>query len=418
MTVWVPNDDGYADLTSHDTFVAGAPHNTFARLRREDPVHWTDYADGQGFWSITRHADITEMNRNHAVFSSARGIRMEDQTYEEYLARRTFQETDPPEHMQTRIKVARAFSKGVIDQFEAEIRSLCTEILDEALQAQEFDATRTIARQLPMRMLGRIIGTPDADLPWLVEKGDALIANTDPDFTDHVLDRMTTDEFRMMPFNSPAGAELYQYAKDLMAQKEAAGDTSGVLHLIREPSKDGSRISDEEFRNFFCLLVAAGNDTTRYSIAAGIQALAHQPGLLQQMQQGDIWETAPDEIIRWATPALYFRRTATQDYTAHGRTIRAGDKVLFWFSSANRDETVFETPFQVDLARTPNRHLSFGQGGPHVCLGMWLARLEVRVLFQELARRITAIETAGPYQFLRSNFVGGLKSLPVRVTLA
>jgi len=418
MTVWVPNDDGYADLTSHDTFVAGAPHNTFARLRREDPVHWTDYADGQGFWSITRHADITEMNRNHAVFSSARGIRMEDQTYEEYLARRTFQETDPPEHMQTRIKVARAFSKGVIDQFEAEIRSLCTEILDEALQAQEFDATRTIARQLPMRMLGRIIGTPDADLPWLVEKGDALIANTDPDFTDHVLDRMTTDEFRMMPFNSPAGAELYQYAKDLMAQKEAAGDTSGVLHLIREPSKDGSRISDEEFRNFFCLLVAAGNDTTRYSIAAGIQALAHQPRLLQQMQQGDIWETAPDEIIRWATPALYFRHTATQDYTAHGRTIRAGDKVLFWFSSANRDETVFETPFQVDLARTPNRHLSFGQGGPHVCLGMWLARLEVRVLFQELARRITAIEPAGPYQFLRSNFVGGLKSLPVRVTLA
>lgn len=418
MTVWVPNDDGYADLTSHDTFVAGAPHNTFARLRREDPVHWTDYADGQGFWSITRHADIAEMNRNFAVFSSARGIRMEDQTYEEYLARRTFQETDPPEHMQTRIKVARAFSKGVIDQFEAEIRALCTEILDEALQSHEFDATRTIARQLPMRMLGRIIGTPDADLPWLVEKGDALIANTDPDFTDHVLDRMTTDEFRMMPFNSPAGAELYQYAKELMAQKEAAGDTSGVLHLIREPGKDGSRITEEEFRNFFCLLVAAGNDTTRYSIAAGIQALAHQPGLLEQMQQGDIWETAPDEIIRWATPALYFRRTATQDVTAHGRTIREGDKVLFWFSSANRDETVFENPFQVDLARSPNRHMSFGQGGPHVCLGMWLARLEVRVLFQELARRITAIEPAGPYQFLRSNFVGGLKSLPVRVTLA
>ena len=418
MTVWVPNDDGYADLTSHDTFVAGAPHNTFARLRREDPVHWTDYADGQGFWSITRHADIAEMNRNFAVFSSARGIRMEDQTYEEYLARRTFQETDPPEHMQTRIKVARAFSKGVIDQFEAEIRTLCTEILDEALQSHEFDATRTIARQLPMRMLGRIIGTPDADLPWLVEKGDALIANTDPDFTDHVLDRMTTDEFRMMPFNSPAGAELYQYAKELMAQKESAGDTSGVLHLIREPGKDGSRITEEEFRNFFCLLVAAGNDTTRYSIAAGIQALAHQPGLLEQMQQGDIWETAPDEIIRWATPALYFRRTATQDVTAHGRTIREGDKVLFWFSSANRDETVFENPFQVDLARSPNRHMSFGQGGPHVCLGMWLARLEVRVLFQELARRITAIEPAGPYQFLRSNFVGGLKSLPVRVTLA
>jgi cytochrome P450 len=418
MTVWTPTDTGHADLTSHDAFLAGPPHNTFSRMRRDDPVSWTDYADGQGFWSITRHADITEMNRNFAVFSSARGIRMEDQTYEEYLARRTFQETDPPEHMQTRIKVAKAFSKPVIAEFENDIRELCDDILDQALQSREFDATKEIARQLPMRMLGRILGTPEEDLPWLVEKGDALIANTDPDFTDHVLDKMTTDEFRMMPFNSPAGADLYQYAKDLMARKEAAGDTSGVLHLILQPGKDGSRITEEEFRNFFCLLVAAGNDTTRYSIAAGMQAMAHQPELLGQMQTEDIWETAPDEIIRWATPALYFRRTATQDFEVHGKTIKAGDKVLYWFASANRDETVFEDPFRVDLKRTPNRHMSFGQGGPHVCLGMWLARLEVRVLFQELARRITHIEPAGEHQFLRSNFVGGIKHLPVRVTAA
>lgn len=415
MTIWTPTDDGFADLTSHDTFANGAPHNTFARLRRDDPVHWTEWDAGQGFWSITRHQDITEMNRQPQVFSSARGIRMEDQTYEEYLARRTFQETDPPEHMQTRIKVAKAFSKPVIAEFEQDIKGLCDDILDEALQRSEFDATKVIARQLPMRMLGRILGTPDADLPWLVEKGDALIANTDPDFTDHVLDKMTTDEFRMMPFNSPAGAELYQYAKELMADKAARGDTNGVLHLILEPGKDGSVISEEEFRNFFCLLVAAGNDTTRYSIAAGIQALCHQPELLGQMQAQDIWETAPDEIIRWTTPALYFRRTATQDTDIHGKTIRAGDKVLYWFISANRDETVFDDPFRVNLKRTPNKHLSFGQGGPHVCLGMWLARLEVRVLFQELSKRIKSIEPNGPQKFLRSNFVGGIKELPVRV---
>ena len=416
MTVWTPTDDGHADLSSHDTFVRGAPHNTFARLRREDPVHRTPYAQGEDFWSITRNADISEMNRNTAVFSSARGIRMEDQTYEEYLARRTFQETDPPEHMMTRIKVAKAFSKPVIAQFEEEIRLLCDEILDEALAEESFDATKSIARQLPMRMLGRILGLPDEDLPWLVEKGDALIANTDPDFTDHVLDKMTTDEFRMMPFNSPAGAELFVYAKDLMARKEAAGDTSGVLHLIQQPAKDGSVITEEEFRNFFCLLVAAGNDTTRYSIAAGIQAMCHQPELLAQMKAGgDIWETAPDEIIRWATPALYFRRTALQDYEAHGRKIREGDKVLFWWSSANRDEEVFEDPFRVDLFRTPNKHMSFGQGGPHVCLGMWLARLEVRVLFEELAKRLESIEADGEHEFLRSNFVGGIKKLPVRI---
>jgi cytochrome P450 len=314
--------------------------------------------------------------------------------------------------------VAKAFSKPVVALFEQQIRDICIDILDQTLPRGRFDATKDIARQLPMRMLGRIIGTPDEDLPWLVEKGDALIANTDPDFTTHVLDRMTTDEFRMMPFNSPAGADLYVYARDLMARKAATGDTSGVLHLMLQPGPDGSVISETEFRNFFCLVVAAGNDTTRYSIAAGIQALAHQPELLAQLQSGAVWETMADEVIRWATPAIYFRRTATRDFDLHGKTIRAGDKVLYWFASGNRDEAAFDAPFRVDFARTPNRHLSFGQGGPHVCLGMWLARLEVRVLFEELAKRIRSIEPAGQQKFLRSNFVGGIKELPVTVTMA
>ena len=223
MTIWTPSDDGFADLASHDSFASGAPYNTFARLRRDAPLHWTDWAGGKGFWSVTRHADILSLNGKHDLLSSAQGIRMEDQTHEEYLARRTFQETDPPEHMQTRIKVARAFSKAVIAAFESQIRDLCGEILDAALARDSFDATLDIARQLPMRMLGRILGLPEQDLNWLVDKGDALMANTDPDFTTHVLDRMTTAEFRMMPFNSPAGAELYLYARDLMARKAKAG---------------------------------------------------------------------------------------------------------------------------------------------------------------------------------------------------
>ncbi len=417
MTIWTPTDDGHADLTSHDTFAKGAPHNTFARLRRDDPMHWTEWGAGESFWSVTRHADILALNGQPDLLSSARGIRMEDQTYEEYLARRTFQETDAPDHMQTRIKVAKAFSKPVIAQFEPLIRDLCGPILDAALEKGTFDATREIARQLPMRMLGRIIGTPDEDLPWLVERGDALIANTDPDFTTHVLDKMTTDEFRMMPFNSPAGAELFVYAKDLMRKKAESGDTSGVLNLILQPGPDGRVMPEHEFRNFFCLLVAAGNDTTRYSIAAGIQALTHQPELIGQLQRGEVWETMADEIIRWATPAIYFRRTATRDFEFHGKEVRQGQKVLYWFLSGNRDETAFSDPFRVDLARTPNRHLAFGQGGPHVCLGMWLARLEVRVLFEELAKRIRTIEPAGEQKFLRSNFVGGIKELPIRITM-
>lgn len=417
MTIWVPEDDGFADLGSHDSFAKGAPYNTFARLRAEDPCHWSDWDQGAGYWSITRHEDIVKMIRDVETFSSARGIRMEDQTYEEYMARRTFQETDGAEHRKVRMKVARAFSPGVVAGFEGQIRALCGPILDVALEKGAFCATREIARELPMRMLGQILGTPDEDLPWLVDKGDALMANTDPDFTDHVADKMDTDAYRLMPFNSPAGAELYEYARALMEQKNARGDTDGILHLILQPDENGETISETEFRNVFCLLVAAGNDTTRYSIAAGIQALARQPGLLEDLQTGDVWGSMADEIVRWASPATYFRRTATRDVEVHGKQIRKGDKVLYWFVSANRDEVMFDDPYRLTLSRKPNRQLAWGQGGPHVCLGMHLARLEVRVLFQELARRIKSVEMTGPEAFVRSNFVGGIKSLPVRVEM-
>jgi cytochrome P450 len=419
MTIFTPIDDGHADLSSHDSFLRGAPHNTFARLRREDPLAWCDYKGGQGFWSVTRHHDILELNRDSKLLSSARGIRMEDQTYEEYLARRTFQETDPPEHTRTRVLVAKAFSQPVIAQFAEQIRHLCDDILDQALAKGSFDATKEIARQLPMRMLGQILGTPDEDLDWLVEKGDQLIANTDPEFTKHVLDQVDTEAYRLMPFRSPAGAELYEYAKKLMAEKQAKGDTKGVLHLILQPDSQGNVISELEFRNFFCLLVAAGNDTTRYSIAASLFALANRPALMEQLRGGDagLWDTAPDEFIRWASPTMHFRRTATRDFKLHGKTVREGDKVLLWFVSGNRDEEAFANPFEIDITRTPNRHIAFGQGGPHVCLGMWLARLEVRILLQEFVKRVKVLEQAGPHEFLRSNFIGGIKRLPVRVTL-
>ena len=418
MTVFVPSDDGQADLSSHDSFVHGPPHNTFARLRKEEPMSWSEMSSGdKGFWSVTRHDDILALNRQYDLLSSARGIRMEDQTEEEYLARRTFQETDPPEHTRTRMLVSKAFSKPVVAEFGDQIKSLCDSILDEALEKRDFDAVADVARQLPMRMLGRILGTPEADLPWLVEKGDELIANTDPDFTDLVLDKADTNAYRLMPFRSPAGAELFDYARQLMLDKERRGDTSGVLHLILQPDSHGNVISEIEFRNFFCLLVAAGNDTTRYSIAASLFALANRPQLLEQLREGGagIWETAPDEFIRWASPTMHFRRTATRDFEMHGKTVREGDKVLLWFVSGNRDDTAFAEPFELDLTRHPNRHMSFGQGGPHVCLGMWLARLEVRLLLQELVGRVKSIEQTGAHRFLRSNFIGGIKHLPVRV---
>jgi cytochrome P450 len=419
MTVWVPTDDGHADLSSHDSFVNGAPYNTFARLRRDEPVSWSDYADGEGFWSITRHEDIWNLNRNTELLSSAQGIRMEDQTHEEYLARRTFQETDPPDHTRVRMLLNKAFSRPVVIQFEQQISALCDQVLDDALQKQEFDAVTAIARELPMRMLGQILGIPEKDMDWLVNKGDELMGNSDPDFTSHVVDQSDTDAFRLMPFRSPAGAELYVYAKQLMADKAVSGHDTGILGLLLQPDSAGNVMSEREFQNFFCLAVAAGNDTTRYSIAAALHAMAEQPGVMDVLRSGEsgVWDTAADEFIRWASPASYFRRTATRDFEMHGKQIKAGHKVLYWFVSGNRDEAAFEEPMRVNPLRNPNRHLAFGQGGPHVCLGMWLAKLEVRLLLKTFVRRVKAIEQTGPHAFVRSNFVGGIKRLPVRVTL-
>ena len=419
MTIWNPSDGGHADISSHDTFTEGVPHNTFKRLRDEQPMSWTECQGHKGFWSVTRYQDILELNRQTDLLSSAQGIRMEDQTEEEYLARRTFQETDPPEHTRTRMLVAKAFSRPVIAEYEQVIQDLCREILDHSLGQGSFDAASEISRQLPMRMLGQILGVPESDLDWLVTKGDELIGNTDPDFSSVILDQDDTEAYRFMPFRSPAGAELYDYADRLMEEKKKKGDNSGVLSLITQPNSKGDRISETEFKNFFCLLVAAGNDTTRYSLSAAIHAISCQEGLLEQLQKGDdgLWKLAADEFIRWASPTMHFRRTATADFEFHGEQVKSGDKVLLWFVSGNRDERAFDNPFQVRVDRKHNPHVAFGQGGPHLCLGMWLARLEIRVLMKTLCDRIKSCEIEGPVEYTRSNFVSGIKRLPITVKL-
>jgi len=405
-------DDGYLNLANHDSFANGVPHKTFARLRKEDPVSWTQGDENaKGFWSLTRHADISYANREASLFSSGQGIRIEDQSREEYLARRTFQETDPPEHSGTRRKVNPAFAKPIVARFEELIRSLAVDIVESALKKTEFDAVDAIAKQLPMMMLGRILGVPDEDLNWLVEKGDALIGNTDPDFTQHVIDKVDTDAYRLMPFRSPAGVELYDYADNILSGKKTITD-DGVLAKIL---KDEDGLDGLDFKNFFCLLVAAGNDTTRYSIAMSLYLLATKPNLLKQLQTGEYWNTVADEVIRLASPTMHFRRTATQDMELHGKQIKEGDKVLLWFVSGSRDEAVFDNPDVVDFGRTPNRHLAFGQGGPHVCLGMHLAKLEVRIVLEELAKRITSIRAIGEASWTRSNFICGVKKLDVKI---
>lgn len=407
------HDDGFLNLLEHDSFAYGVPHATFARLRREDPLSWNDGNDEiKGFWSLTRHADICLANKESQIFSSAQGIRLEDQNREEYLARRTFQETDQPEHSATRRRVNPNFAKPTVSKFEPLIRELASDICDKALAQSEFDAVDAIAKQLPMLMLGRILGVPDEDLDWLVEKGDALIGNSDPDFTQHVVDKMDTSAYRMMPFRSPAGAELYDYAEDLLQNRRAVAE-EGILAKMMG---DENGLKELDFKNFFCLLVAAGNDTTRYSIALALSLLAHNPDLIAQLKTGQYWDTCADEIVRLASPTMHFRRTATKDFNLHGKTIREGDKVLLWFVSGSRDEEVFENPNHCILGRTPNRHLAFGQGGVHVCLGMHLARLEVRIALEELVKRIDTFEAIEEPTWTRSNFICGVKNQMVRAT--
>jgi len=393
MTTTYPfsfSEDRNVDLSSLDAFNEGAPYATFARMRKEGSLVWCTEENGRGFWSVTRHEDLLKLNKQSELLSSAKGIRIEDQSEEEYEARKTFQETDAPSHSAFRMLVNGGFSRPQMAKYEDRIRAITGKLIDHAVELGSFDATDIISRHLPMQMLGQILGLPDEDLNWLVEKGDALISNSDPDYTDFVVDKLDSDAYRLLPFRSPAAVELFDYANDLYNRMQK-GEQFGVLNLVLQPSSDGNQMSSGEFRNFFCLLVAAGNDTTRYSISAAIHGLANNPHLLQQLkdkrEDNGFMLSAADEMIRYASPTTHFRRTATSTFEHEGQTVAKGDKVILWFVSGNRDETVFADPHRLDLARKPNRYLSFGQGGPHVCLGMWLAKLEVRVVLEELADR-------------------------------
>lgn len=414
------HDDGHADLADPDTFTAGVPHATLARLRRDDPVAWCPEPDGAGFWAVTRYADCLTVSHDVARFSSARGIRLEEMADDELAARRTLMELDPPDHTRLRRLVSRGFTRRSIEAHEPAIRALAAEVVERALAADRFDFVAAVARELPMRMLGRLLGTDDADGHRLVELGDALIGNTDPDFTDHPVGLTDTDPYRLLPFRSPASAELFAYAEGLVADRRAAATRGGpgadLVTQLLAPAADGEPITDLELKNFFTLLVAAGNDTTRYTLAAGLLSLIGHPEQWKRWQADrSLGPAAVEEILRTSSVAMHFRRTATAPTELAGRRIARGDKVVMWLISANHDEAAFPEPFRFDPARTPNDHMAFGRNGPHLCLGAWLARTEVRAVFDALLDRVDRFELDGPPARLRSNFISGIKSLPVRV---
>ena len=401
----------------NDAFVERVPHETFALLRRKAPVWWYDWPGGRGFWCVTKHEDVVSVSRDTKTFSSAQGANLEDLDEEMMTARRSMLETDPPRHTRLRGLVGPPFTPRAVKAYELALRELSREILDRALPLGEFDFIEEIAKELPIRVLARLLGTPESDTDHLIDWGDRMIANTDPDYADVLHDSPESEAYRLVPFRSPAALELFEYGHELAARRRAAPRDDLVSKLVHTEI-EGERLTEREFDTMFLLLVVAGNETTRQAIAHGMQALVEHPDQWERLHADRqlAWDRGADEILRWSSPVLHFRRTATVDTEIRGQAIAAGEKVVVWYVSANFDEEVFDEPERFDVGRSPNRHLTFGGGGPHYCLGAHLAKLEVQVLFDELLPRLETLEITGPVERVRTNFTNAIKRMPVRVT--
>ena len=405
------------DLTNPDNFVDAVPFEVFDHLRREAPVYWHEEQEpNHGFWAVTRHADVTAVHKDPVTFSSEIGaVAIEELDPDQIRQRKSMIDMDPPRHTQLRSAFSRRFAPRTVTEYEREIRRLAKEVVHRALAKGQFDFATEVARELPIRVLCGLLAVPEQDGKMLTAWTDALFGNTDPEYSPVIVDREDTEPYRLLPFRSPVAAELFSYAAALAKQRKALPGTDLVSALL-DARLDGQPLTDLAFKNNFQLLVAAGNETTRHAMTHGMLALIQQDDQLRRLR-GDpsLFPAAVEEILRWATPIYQFRRTATRDTILGGQPIGAGDKVVAWYISANRDEEAFTDPYRFDIARQPNPHTTFGPGGPHFCLGAHLARLEVRILFEELIPRIRRIELAGPVARLRSSFINGIKHLPVTI---
>jgi cytochrome P450 len=411
---------GEIDLAEPDNYVERVPFEWFDLLRRDHPVVWhPERSPNHGFWAVTRHDDLTAIHMDWETFSSEVGaVSLEELDEEQLRIRNSMLETDPPRHTEMRKICSKRFSARGVGKYEDWIRDVASGVLDRALTSGEpFDFVAEISRELPIRFLCSIFTVPQEDAPRLIAWGDQMIANQDPELSALVIDRADTEEYRLLPFRSPAAVQVFEYAdrqRDLRLEEPA----DDVLQALTVAQSEGV-LNEREFHNYFALLMIAGNETTRHTISSGMLALMENPDELELLQREPARiPVAVEEILRWATPVLQFRRTATRDVELRGQQIKAGDKVVTWYISANRDEEVFPDPYRFDVTRQPNDHVTFGPGGPHFCLGAHLARLETKILFQELLPRLRSIELAGPVERIRSNFVNGIKRMPVRIRTA
>ncbi|TYC10540.1 cytochrome P450 [Actinomadura syzygii] len=396
------------------------PWRMFAELRRAAPVHWNPEPDGgRGFWSLTRHADIVAADRDAATFTSEEFVNLEEVDERQAGIRRSMLEMDGPRHLALRRLLSREFTPRAVAGYATFLRGLTARTLDAALTGDTFDFVAEIAADFPINVLARMLDVPDGDTRKLIDWGNRIIANTDPDYADVLLHSAESERYRDLPFRSPASLEVFEYGRELAARRRGGTGADLISRLVNQPPADGVPLSERDFDNYFLLLVVAGNETTRHAITHAMRALIDHPEQAERLREDPgLMPGAVEEFLRWASPVYHFRRTATRDTVMGGARIREGDKVVLWFASGNRDENVFDDPDRFDVTRTPNDHIAFGKGGPHYCLGAALARLEMRIMFEELLPRLADIRLAGEPRRVRSNFVNGIKEMPVTITRA
>jgi cytochrome P450 len=395
------------NLYEPDEYVDGPPHEVFELLRREQPVYRQPMPDGTEYWAVLRHVDVVHVARHPTVFSASLGGVVLEDLSEESLAmmRDMVLAMDPPRHVDYRRNLAPHFKARVIGGLEPRIRSICRAILGDVPRGTDIDFVHDVSAKLPSQVVGELVGIPQEDWPKIHAWSEQNSGGQDPDI-------MSGEE----PDYS-ASIEMAMYAIGLAEQRRAEPQED-LATLILAADIDGRPMTEIEFGSFFVQLVTAGNDTTRTMLSSGLLALLQHPDQLAALRaEPALIPGAVEEILRWANPLHYFRRTASEDTVIGDQPIAAGEKVAMMYTSANRDESVFANPHDFDIRRDPNPHLSFGIA-EHFCLGVHLARLEGRIFFEELLRTFEDIELVGQPRRQRSNLNNALKSMPVRLATA
>ncbi len=390
------------DLTNLETFVAGVPHDQFDLLRREAPVYFHPETDGAGFWCITRADDLTKVSHDWEHNSSEWGITLHELEESQLEQQRMMMlQMDPPRHTKLRLLVNKGFTPRMIGRLHDSVREIARSLVDRVAERGECDFVVDVAAELPLQVIAEMMGVPKEDRHKLFDWSNRMIGSEDPEYAVSAENAME------------AATEMFLYANDL-AEKKRADPGDDIISVLLGSEVEGERLTDMEFDLFFELLAVAGNETTRNLISHGMLALLENPGERDKLLADPaLLPSAVDEMLRHASPVMYMRRTARTDTEVRGHTIKEGDKVALWYIAANHDPDVFEDPHRFDVTRDAKDHQAFGGGGPHFCLGTHLAKLEIRVMFEELLGRIPKMRLAGDVERLRSNFINGIKHMPV-----